>query len=98
MAGQNPISLLELRRLLHELRDFGLDIGIRFRLIGEMWQPLHHQVLHLTEHGVALRDPASNKLLIIPDLSQVMQFEIDQPYQQYQPHFHYAVDPVMVQS
>ena len=98
MADQNQISLLELRRLLHELRDHGLDTGIRFRLIGEMWQPMHHQVLHLTAHGVALKDPVSKKLLLIPDLSQVMQFEIDNPYQQYQPHFHYSVDPVLVQS
>lgn len=98
MTEPHQISILELRRLLHELMDHGLDTGIRFRLIGEMWQPMHYQVLHLTAQGVALRDPVSKKLLIIPDLSQVMQFEIDQPYQQYHPHFHYSVDPVMVQS
>jgi hypothetical protein len=33
-----------------------------------------------------------NKLIFIQELKDVMQFELDQAFQQYQPHFHYPVD------
>lgn len=98
MAAQNQIPALELRRLLHELKDNGLDIRVRFRFIGKMWQSAHMRVLHVTEKGVGLHDEHSKKLILVDDLSQVMQFELDQPYQQYQPHFHYSVEPALVKQ
>lgn len=98
MAGWNEIMteqipVLELRRLLFELRDFRPDVCVRFRLIGEMWQTHSCRIIKLTEKGVVLNDEKSNKLIFIQDLNQVMQFEIDQSFQQFQPHFHYQVHP-----
>jgi hypothetical protein len=71
---KNLIPVLDLRRLLFELKDLRPDIHIRFRIIGEMWQNNHHHVLKLTEKGVALNDEKSNKLIFILDLNNVMQF------------------------
>jgi hypothetical protein len=88
----NPVSVLELRRLLYELNDLRPDICVRFRLIGEMWMTTHVRIVKLTEKGVALNDERLNKLIFIQDLKDVMQFELDQAFQQYQPHFHYPVD------
>jgi hypothetical protein len=92
----NIVPALELRRLLFELRDFRPDIGIRFRVMGEMWHTNHHKILKITEKGVVLNDERNNKLVFIQDLNNVMQFEIDNPYQIYQPHFHYTVDPTLM--
>jgi hypothetical protein len=88
----NPVSVLELRRLLHELKDLRPDICVRFRMLGEMWQTNHVRVVQLTEKGVALNDERVNKLLFIQDLKDIVQFELDQAFQQYQPHFHYPID------
>jgi hypothetical protein len=92
IAKNNPVPVLELRRLLHELKDLRPDICIRFRLIGEMWQTFHLRIVKVTEKGVALNDEHTNKLMFIRDLKHVMQFELDKAFQQYQPHFHYVVD------
>jgi hypothetical protein len=89
--------VLELRRLLYALKESRPDIFFRFRLMGEMWQPNFMGVLLFTENGVALNDTQTNKVHFISDLNNVMQFEIDQAFQQYQPHFHYSIDPAPVQ-
>jgi hypothetical protein len=96
MAKNNPVPVLELRRLLFELKDLSPNTCVRFRLIGEMWQNSHCRVLKLTEKGAVLNDEKGNKLVFIQDLSNVMQFEVDQPFQNFQPHFHYTVDPALI--
>ena len=93
---KNQVPVLELRRLLFELKDLSPNTCIRVRLMGEMWQNNHCRVLKLTEKGVVLNDERSNKLVVIQDLNNVMQFEVDQPFQNFQPHFHYTVDPVLI--
>lgn len=89
------VPALELRRLLFEIKDLRNDIKIRFRLMGEMWQSHHCRVIQLTDTGAVLFKEKENKLFFVPDLNNVMQFEIDQPFQNFQPHFHYTVDPVL---
>jgi hypothetical protein len=63
--------------------------------MGAMWQISHFRVVKLTEKGVTLLDEA-DKLIIINDLNNVMQFELDQTFQRYSPHFHYSVDPLLI--
>ena len=70
------------------------DICIRFRLLGEMWEINAMRVIHVTEKGAILNDETRNKLISLSDLSAVMQFEIDAPFQGFQPHFHYNVRPM----
>ena len=96
MSAKDRIPILEFKRLLHQLRDSRPDIGIRMRLMGEMWQTNHYKVLQVTEKGVALHEEETKKLIIVADLGQVMQFELGQSFQHYQPHFHYSVDPALV--
>jgi hypothetical protein len=86
------MSVLELRRLLYALKDSRPDICLRFRLVGEMWQNGYLRLLSVTEKGAALCDDRLSKLVYIHDLCNVMQFELDRAFQQYQPHFHYSVD------
>jgi hypothetical protein len=87
------ISVLELKQLLIELRDKRNNICIRFRMLGEMWNQNFMRIVDVTEKGVVLNDEVSNKLIFLQDLTFVMQFEIDAPFQTYQPHFHYEVVP-----
>jgi hypothetical protein len=93
---KSQIPILEFKRLLHELRDLRPDVGIRVRLMGEMWKSSHFKVFQVTEKGVALYDDATKRLVMVSDLSQIMQFELEQSFQKYEPHFHYSVDPVLV--
>jgi hypothetical protein len=87
------ISELELRRLLIELKEKRPDICVRYRLLGEMWAQHFMRVLQVTEKGVMLNDEASNKLVIVTNLANIMQFELDNRFQNFQPFFHYEVIP-----
>src|SRR5690349_14020050 len=89
------VQHLELRRLLYELKDQRSDICVRFRLIGEMWQSSFARVIKLTEHGVVLLNESNRQAVAVKDLREVTQFEIDAPYQNYQPQNHYSVEPTM---
>ena len=96
MSAESKIPIIEFKKLLHNLRDLRPDVGIRVRLMGEMWQTHHLRVFQVTERGAALHDPQTKRLLMVNDLSQVMQFELEESFQQYQPHYHYSVDPALV--
>ena len=87
------VAVLELRRLLVELKEHRPDICVRYRMIGQMWAQNFLRVVHVTDEGVLLNDETSNKLITIPNLSQVIQFELDKAFQLYQPYFHYEVAP-----
>ena len=88
---KKTVDILELRRLLVEIREHRPDICIRYRLIGKMWAENFLRIIQVTEDGVLLNDETSNKFIRIPDIAQVIQFELDKPFQQFQPYFHYEV-------
>jgi hypothetical protein len=50
-------------------------------------------VIRVTEKGELLNDEVLNRLITVHDLSMIMQFEIDNRFQNFQPHFHYDVNP-----
>jgi hypothetical protein len=85
------ITMMELKRLLVELKDLRPDICLRYRLIGEMWKPNFMRIVDVNDKGAVLNDEVTNKLIFLHDLSHVMQFEIDAKFQYIQPHFHYNV-------
>ena len=87
------ISVLELRRLMVDLSEKRPDICIRFRLLGELWNAQFMRVMRITEKGSLLYD-ATNSLVSVSDLNFIMQFEIDRPFQGFQPYYHYEVIPV----
>lgn len=85
------VVILELRRLLVELKEHRPDICIRYRLLGQMWARNFHRVIQVTEEGVILDEETSGTVVTIRSLAQFMQFELDKPFQLYQPYFHYDV-------
>ena len=87
------ISVLELRRLMVDLTEKRPDICIRFRLLGELWTVQFMRVMRLSEKGAVLLDDI-NGLVSVSDLNFIMQFEIDKPFQGFQPYYHYEVTPV----
>jgi len=88
---RNLISVLELKRLLVTIVDSYSTVCIRYRILGEMWQPHFMRVIRVTENGVVLEDERNQRMVILADLSQIMQFEIDGRIHQYVPNNHYEV-------
>jgi hypothetical protein len=89
-ASEN-VTVVALRRLLIELKQYQPNTGVRIRRLGEMWLPGFMRIIVVDDKGVVLNDETASKLYSISDLSSLVQFEIDQRYQQYQPHFHYNI-------
>ena len=87
------ISELELRRLLIDIKEKRPDICVRYRLLGEMWAQQFMRILQVTEKGVMLNDESSNRLIIVTNLANIMQFELDNRFQNFQPFFHYEIIP-----
>ena len=86
------VVILELRRLLVELKEHRPDICIRYRLLGQMWAQNFHRVIQVTgndetsEEGVVLNDETSGRVVLtIRSLAQFMQFLskllLDKPFQ-----------------
>lgn len=88
----NLISALELRKLLYTIVDNGSKASFRYRILGEMWQPNFLRVVQIAEQGVLLNDETTNSFKFLPDLSQIVQFEIDAAVHGFLPHNHYGVD------
>jgi hypothetical protein len=91
--GKSLISVVEFKRLLVSLKEKRPDISVRYRLLGEMWAMNFRPVVFVSERGAIFLDIETNKLILISDLSNIMQFEIDEPFQGYQPYYHYEVKP-----
>ena len=85
--------MLELKRLMVDLSEKRPDICIRFRLLGELWSMTFLRVMRVAAKGAVLLDE-SHGLVSVSDLNFIMQFEIDKPFQDFQPYFHYEVTPV----
>jgi hypothetical protein len=93
-GAHNLISVIELRRLLIELKDKHPDVCIRFRILGEMWFRNFVKIVYVTEKGAILHDEQAGKLLAVLDLNSVVQLELDGRFQNYQPYLHYDVKPL----
>lgn len=92
MTDKNfTISVLELRRLLTQIKDRRPDICLRFRRVGEMWQTDMMRVVTVTDSRIMLNDEKNNKLISLA-FSNIMQFELDDRFYDYEPHCHYNVN------
>jgi len=85
------VAVLELRRLLYELKDLGPEIGIRIRLMGELWQQHYCSIVAIGEKELTLKEEHSGLPVYVPDLTEIIQFELSNSFKHYQPHFHYTV-------
>lgn len=93
IVNKTLISMLELKRLMVDLSEKRPDICIRFRLLGELWSMTFLRVMRVADKGAVLLDE-SHGLVSVSDLNFIMQFEIDKPFQGFQPYYHYEVTPV----
>ena len=96
LKDQEPnkiISTLELRRLFFNLRDQRPDICIRLRLLGKMWTDEFVKIKVVTEQGALFEDEKNDQLIHVSDMLNIIQFELDKPYGDLRPHFHYEVIP-----
>jgi hypothetical protein len=89
------ISVTDFRHLLLEIKNIRPDVCIRYRMLGEMWVINFLSVFYVTDKTVVLNDEVNRKMIAITDLSNIMQFEIDKPFNGFQPYFHYEVQPLL---
>lgn len=89
------ISVADFKNLLSELKEKRPDICIRYRVLGEMWGHHFMSILFVSRKGAVLSDEITRRLVSISDLSNVMQFEIDKPFNGFQPYFHYEIQPLL---
>lgn len=86
------LSVARFRQVLVAIADKKLSLGVRYRIMGEMWQPNFMRVLKVAESGgLLLHDPVKNKLIAISEISAIIQFELDGSLYDLEPYFHYGV-------
>ncbi len=91
VSRKTKISAVELKRLLVNICSYAADVGVRCRPIGEMWMKNHAKVSSVNGATALLYDDKDAKYYII-NINKVMQFDLDERFQNYQPHYHYEVD------
>jgi hypothetical protein len=84
---QTTVTGLELKQLLIQLASLH-KICFRFRLIGALWMNRHMRVISVSEKSVFLHDEQSNRFYLVK-INSIVQFDLDERFQVYQPHFHY---------
>lgn len=84
------LSPVELKRLLSEISSYKPSTGFRCRQVGGMWMQRHCQVMTVNEGSVVLYDEKETKYTMV-DINSVMQFDIDERFQNFHPHHHYTV-------
>ena len=89
----DTITVTELKGLLQDIHDLRPDIGVRFRVLGGMWQSAFVHLADIHENKVVLKERTSTKLFIISDLVMVVQFELEERFRAFVPNFHYTVKP-----
>jgi hypothetical protein len=89
--SKNYITTFYLRSLLSELGSREIPVGIRFRILGEMWKPHFMRVVRLTDRGAIFVDESSKEFVFVSELNDIVQFEIEDRVHELQPHFHYEV-------
>jgi hypothetical protein len=91
------ITTQHLIKLLFEVKEKNPGVCFRFRLIGEMWQNRFFRVTNVSDNcSATFVNELTEESLFIKNLRDVIQFEIDTRYQEFEPHFHYNVTPFAV--
>jgi hypothetical protein len=92
--AKGTISTQEFCELIKDLAlSADYNVLIRVRLLGEMWHTHFSIIEQSTPYSMILRDEITGYSTLVADLRQVIQFELDSSFRQYQPNFHYSVAP-----
>jgi len=57
-----------------------------------MWMTRHAMVSSITGNSVLLYDEKESKYTYV-DINSIIQFDLDERFQHYLPHYHYDVEP-----
>lgn len=75
-----------------DIVDTSPDTNIRFRFIGESWENEFFKIVSVRDNGALVLDHRTMSLISI-DLTDVMQFELDERLNGLEAYFHYDVSP-----
>lgn len=95
LSGSNRTTATRLKALLQELVDHKPGVSVRLRLIGQMWMPNFMRPVRMMGKGIILFDETIIEYKVVPNLWDVVQFELDSPYKETKPYFHYEVQPTV---
>ena len=87
----SSITSLELKQLFVQLVNVH-EVCIRYRQLGELWMRNFTRVISVTEKNCLVYDDLDHKYFLVR-LNNIMQFEVDSRFQNFQPYFHYGVQP-----
>jgi hypothetical protein len=86
------VSVNELKRLILSIHENQLQVCIRYRTIGQLWHPNFLRIIKITESSAVLfHDAIRKRLILLSDLSSIIQFELDGRLNTFEPNFHYLV-------
>ena len=88
----HKITAVELKRLLVTLHGYSPCVFFRCRQVGAMWMKRHAQISSITGNSVILYNEKESKYTFV-DINNIVQFDLDERFQHYQPHCHYEVEP-----
>jgi hypothetical protein len=91
VSNKKSLTVPELKRLLLELKEKRPDICIRYRLMGDMWKKNFTRIISIKENSLVVEDEQARMILGVPNIANIIQFELDNTFQQYHAHFHYDV-------
>ena len=98
MSTLVEIPLAEFKKLLYEIKSQQPDIQIRYRLLGNPWNPNYVNISVIKDlktfentKEVMFFDRMEKSQILIKDIANIIQFEIDSPFGEYQAHVHYSV-------
>jgi hypothetical protein len=91
-ATTSLVSLSDLKRLLFSIAQQQAHVSIRYRTLGQLWYPNFLTVVKLEQgKSVLFHDEIRRKLISLPDISRIMQFELDGKCYPFEPNCHYQV-------
>lgn len=88
------VNALELKQILISLSQYNNHICFRWRQVGELWMRHHCRVTDVKDKTVVLLDESDSRYHLIR-INSIMQFDLDERFQHYQPNFHYDVSPAI---
>ena len=90
-ATTTLVSVTDLKRLLYAITQQEHPVSIRYRTLGQLWYPNFLSVVKIANTNVLFHDKAKKKLISLPDLTRIIQFELDGKFSSFEPNCHYQV-------
>lgn len=84
------ISVQAFESLINTICSQCLPVGIRFRTRGDLWYPNFLRVVSAA-HPIHFYDERRGNNIILPNLSAVIQFELDRTVQSFAPRCQYGI-------